>query len=96
MASLMRVRPQALLGAGYTTDVFVAGLERIESAGGGCLRFVLYVEGAAGPDGALQRLPAPVNVIAPLSAVPDAIGKMLAAIGRQVLVRPDGSITVKH
>lgn len=65
-------------------EIFCSGLGGVEDIGGGCLRFYLYVMQrpveAVGPP---QRVIV-AKVIAPASAVPDAILKMLASIGRDI------------
>jgi hypothetical protein len=73
-------------------DVFISGVERFEPLDGGCVRVVLYVQKGEVP----ERKPAPFDVIMPLDALPDAVGKALATLGTQVLVRPDGSTMLKH
>lgn len=53
--------------------IYCAGLERIEDAGGGNLRFCLFEL----RDGAHEIV---AEIVAPTSAVPDAVMKMLAAL----------------
>lgn len=84
--SARRVRPAA------GTDMFVSGVERIEPLEGGCVRVVLYVQKGE----FLERKPATFDVIMPRDALPDAIGKAIAAMGSQVLVRADGTMTLKN
>lgn len=76
------------------TDVFVSGLECIEPVGGGCLRFVLFVNQVI--DGVNVRVSLDHAVVMPIDALPDAIGKALMALGRQVFIKPDGTMTVMH
>jgi hypothetical protein len=79
---------------GAHSDVFASGLERIEIVGGGCLRFVMYAMEQI--EGRMCRVEMERAIVMPLDALPDAIGKALMAMGRQVMVRPDGQITVAH
>lgn len=82
-----------MYGAQIST-IFASGLERIEHAGGGCLRIVLFENKAI--NGIMERIQIVPDVIIPIDALPDAIGKAMMALGRQVCVRPDGSMTVAH
>lgn len=75
-------------------DVFVSGLERIEVVGGGCLRFVMFTMEHI--EGRMCRVELDNAIVMPLDALPDAIGKALMAMGRQVVVRPNGQISVAH
>lgn len=64
-------------------EIFCSGLGGIEDIGGGCLRFYLYVmQQPVETEGPPQKVIV-AKVIAPASAVPDAVGKMLSAIGHQ-------------
>lgn len=74
--------------------VFVSGLEAVERVGGDCLRFVFFVNEML--NGKLTRVLQQQTVVMPITALPDAIGKSLTALGRQVLVRADGSVTAMH
>lgn len=71
-------------------DVLVSGLDRIELVGTNLLRFVLFV---SWPEDR-RRGPAEVDVVMPIEAVPDAIGKTMLAVGRQIFVTQDGEITL--
>jgi hypothetical protein len=76
-------------------DVFISGLDRVESAGPGVVRYVLYVL-RRDEHGVEFRCPTEFNILAPEAAMPDAVGKMIASLGRQVIVAGDGTLTVKH
>lgn len=75
-------------------DIFASGLHSIEHAGGGCFRFVLYVNKII--DGKTVRVLVDPGVVMPIDAIPDAIGKTLMALGRQVVVSASGVLTVAH
>lgn len=75
-------------------DLFVSGLERVERAGGSCLRFVPYVIHTI--EGRETAVSADNSFVMPIEAIPDAIGKAMMALGRHVLIKPDGSVTVAH
>lgn len=74
-------------------DLFICGLDRIESIGGGMLRFVLFVN-FENECGAMEKSPAEIDIVMPASALPDAIGKAIVAVGRQVFIGTDGSMTL--
>lgn len=74
--------------------IFTSGLECIANVGGGCLEFIMFVNQDI--DGHTVRVRLDESVVMPVEALPDAIGKALMALGRQVFVRPDGTITVMH
>lgn len=57
-------------------DTFVSGLSHVEHVGGGCLRFVLYVDRII--DGVACRMIVD-RIIMHADALPDAISKALAA-----------------
>jgi hypothetical protein len=76
----------------FPEDLVADGLDRIEILPGRRLRFVFYI--AADQDGRGARVPTRCDLIMPLASIPDAIGKTMLAIGRQVFVKPDGSITL--
>lgn len=63
-------------------EIFCSGLGGVEEIGGGCLRFYLYVMQSP-VDGGPQERVIVAKVIAPASAVPDAVLQMLKAIGRE-------------
>lgn len=74
-------------------EIFCSGLGGVEDIGGGCLRFYLYVmqqpiEDMQGPP---QRVIV-AKIIAPASAVPEAIGKMLQAIGEKAVEKATGAV----
>lgn len=71
----------------------VAGVDRIVELNGGSLLLVLFVEDA----GRRQVLDGPNDegLVVPVSAIPDAIGKAMLAIGRKVIAHEDG-ISVAH
>lgn len=96
MASLVRVRSLDALASAQAEDMFVSGLDRIDLLGGGMLRFVGYVEHSAREGGQIERLAAFRNIVMPAAALPDAIGKAILAMGRQVFVTPEGSLVLKH
>lgn len=79
---------------GGPADVFVSGVERVEDAGGGCLRFVLFAWRVV--DGKQVRAELDVAIVMPAAAVPEGIGKSMMALGRKVIARADGSLTVAH
>jgi hypothetical protein len=65
-------------------EIFTSGLAKIEDIGGGCLRFYLYVmQAPIDGEGPADRVVV-AKIVAPASAVPDAVMKMLASIGRAV------------
>lgn len=61
-------------------DTIVSGLGRIERLSGGLLRFWCYIEQDNGDGTPVENLVV-VKIVAPESAIPDAILKMLRAIG---------------
>jgi hypothetical protein len=61
-------------------DIFVSGIGAIEKIGGGNLRFYLYVEQQS-DDGTQSEKILVAKIVAPASAVPDAIMKMVGVIG---------------
>lgn len=63
-------------------DIFCSGIGAIEHIGGNCLRFYLYVLQMPedGGDGQPEKVVV-AKLIAPISAVPDAILQMMAAVG---------------
>lgn len=61
-------------------DVFVSGLGGIERIGGNCLRFYLYVNQVADSGEGQERVLV-AKIVAPASAMPDAVLQMIAAIG---------------
>lgn len=61
-------------------DTFVTGLSHIEHVGGGCLRFVLYVERAV--DGRRCRMVVD-RIVMHSEMLPDAIAKALAAVSNE-------------
>lgn len=75
-------------------DNFVSGLERIEIIEGTCVRFVFFNMKTV--NGKLARVIDETPLVMPIQALADKIGKELAALGRQVIARPDGSLTVMH
>lgn len=60
-------------------DILCSGIGAIERLGGGLLRFWLYVEQTSDETGQTEKLVI-AKVVAPSSAVPDAVMKMIAAI----------------
>jgi hypothetical protein len=60
-------------------DVFCSGIGAIERIEGNCLRFYLYVTQVS-DDGAAEKLVV-AKIVAPASAVPDAVLQMITAIG---------------
>lgn len=73
-------------------DLFASGLHSIESIGGGNLRFVFYVVTKEGG----KRTPLDRGLIMPIEFVPEAVGKTLMALGRQVIVSASGALTIAH
>lgn len=62
-------------------DIFCSGLAKVENVGGGCLRFYLYtLQAPLNGEGEAERVLV-AKIVAPASAVPDAILQMAAAIG---------------
>jgi len=61
-------------------DTFCSGIGAIEKLEGGNLRFYLYVSQQSDNGEATERMLV-AKIIAPASAVPDAILKMIATIG---------------
>jgi hypothetical protein len=74
-------------------DQFVSGIDRIENAGGQCVRLVTYV--MRDIDGNMTPCEGP-HVVMPLDALPDAVGKALSAMGRQIIVRPNGQVLLAN
>ncbi len=67
---------------GQVPEIFCSGLGKIENVGGGCLRFYLYVTQAPIDGGAPEQVLV-AKLIAPMSAVPDAVLQMMAAVGER-------------
>jgi hypothetical protein len=64
-------------------EIFCSGLGEVEDIGGGCLRFYLYVmQTPVEVEGPPQKVVV-ARIIAPASAVPEAVSKMLQAVGRK-------------
>lgn len=71
----------------------ISGIDRIVHVGEGLVAVIFFIEERGGRrvlDG-----PDDEAVLVPISAVPDAIGKAMMAIGRRITARQDG-ITVRH
>jgi hypothetical protein len=92
MASVARLHRRQAVGEGSAGNVFISGLDHIEAIGGGMLRFVLYIN-IANEAGLLDAIPLDFDIVMPASALPDAIGKALSAMGRVVFAR-EGSLSV--
>jgi hypothetical protein len=75
-------------------DLVVSGLDRIELVGTTLLRFVLFVSWPDEIGPGSSRLPAELDIVMPVEAVPDAIGKTMLAVGRQIFVTQEGEITL--
>lgn len=75
-------------------EIPVSGIESITDIGGGQIRVAYYVN-RPNAAGAIERVTLPIAHIMPATAVPDAIGKSMMAIGRKVLASDD-RITVGH
>lgn len=65
-------------------EIFCSGLGGVEDIGGGCLRFYLYVMQAPFESSGPAERVIVAKVIAPSSAVPEAILQMLKAIGQEI------------
>jgi hypothetical protein len=59
-------------------DVFCSGIARVENAGGGCFRLVLFVD-QQGPDGKPERAIVG-KVIVPVEAIPDGTMLIMQAL----------------
>lgn len=73
---------------------FISGLDSIQPLGNGNLEFVLYVMETT--DGESVKRLLDESIVMHIGALPDAVGKALMALGRQVLVSENGSVTVMH
>jgi hypothetical protein len=60
-------------------DTLCSGIGAIERLGGGLLRFWLYVEQTCPENGVTQKVVV-AKIVAPTSAVPDAVLQMIASI----------------
>ena len=61
-------------------DIFCSGLGAIEKIEGNCFRFYLYVSQVVDDGDAKEKIVV-AKIIAPASAIPDAVLQMIAAIG---------------
>ncbi len=77
-----------LVEYGVVGNVYASGLAEIEDIGGGCLRFVCYVNArpAGDPEAPPERVVV-AKIVAPVSAVPDAVMKMIQAVGGIAVTR---------
>lgn len=75
-------------------DLYFDGVDHFESVDGGNVRVVCYVNKMI--HGKRTRVILDDGYIIPSSALPDAIGKALMALARQVIVSPSGSLTILH
>jgi hypothetical protein len=64
-----------MAGDEHTADIYVSGLSHIELIGGGCARFVCYLNRFR-QDGSIIRVFRP-GIIMPLVEVPDAVRKSM-------------------
>jgi hypothetical protein len=62
-------------------DIFCSGIGAIEHIGGNCLRFYLYVSQTPESGDGPQEKVVVAKIVAPISAVPEAILQMIAAVG---------------
>lgn len=79
---------------GIQLDTPVSGVDSVTDIGGGQIR-VLYYVNRPSEAGTLERVLLPYAHIMPVSAITDAIGKGMLAIGRKIIAREDG-IAVAH
>lgn len=81
-------------GEGQRSDTYFDGVDHFETAGGGCIRAVCYVNRIIA--GKQTRVILASAYLIPATALPDAIGKALMMMARQVIVSPSGSLTILH
>lgn len=85
----------AKTGTPHGQDLFVSSVNTIEVIGGGMVRVSFFVN--ENRDGCgLKPYPADWCLVIPASAVPDGIGKAIAATARMVIADTDGNITLVH
>lgn len=95
MASFADTRRHIAPSDDFLPDTLVSGIESIADIGGGLVRIIYYVN-ARSTDGMLERRLIGHAHVMPMCAVTDAIGKAMLVIGRKVIARDDGSLTVTH
>lgn len=91
MASFAARRSSRLRTRDAPSDLVISGLHHIEAIGSGLVRLVWFTTVQA-ESGAIEPAPAEFNTVMPAEAIPDAIGKAIAATSRTVLIKPDGSM----
>lgn len=74
-------------------DKFVYSLDRLEIIGCGQVRATFLVK-IGTDEGGFELKPASFAVVIPATSLPDAIGKAMVAIGKNIYAFADGSLTV--
>jgi hypothetical protein len=90
MGTFQKVAPAPAVELTAVEEYFVSGIDRIEPLGGGNYRIVLYVnEPGPDPTGDGMRV-VKLKVIGSIEGFPEAIGQLLAVLGKQVIVTSAG------
>jgi hypothetical protein len=88
------VDQNAAMTALHRSDLYFDGVDHFEAAGGGNIRVVCYVLRII--EGKQTRVILDETFLMPAASFPDAIGKALMALARQVVVSPSGTLTILH
>jgi aromatic ring-opening dioxygenase LigB subunit len=83
-----------LASADVRHDTYFDGVDHFENMDGGNIRVICYVNRIV--DGKRTRVILDHGLVMPASAFPDAIGKALMQLARQVVVSPNGTLSISH